>query len=69
MQSSDTHVGLEELSDVAKGFAPRQVSHDLSSYGPCCDIAGCVRREWQKWHSGFHLDALATPVCCVWPNI
>ena len=46
MQSSDTHVGLEELSGVAKGFATRQVSHALSSDGPCCDIAGFVRQYW-----------------------
>ena len=45
MQSSDTHVGLEELSGVAKAFATRQVSHALSSDGPCCDVTGFVRQN------------------------
>ena len=42
MQSSGTHVGLEELSGGAQGFAPKHVRHAFSSqpglwshYSPC----------------------------------
>ena len=34
MQSSGTHVGLEELSGGAQGFTPRQVTHTSPSAVP-----------------------------------